>query len=161
MFKNKFYLKLQIAFIGSAVAIGAYSCAGTKVNSKKVVKEASNVINVNKANPLKPTFTSFDDTTPKGMVWEKVEALSDDFDTWNPKKWRKTNWNYGGTPVNMVNTNSGVKDGNLWIKATWIKHQKNNGLKRLEYDLKHQSNFQCIQSVESKRLTYQRSIHSG
>ncbi|MGY6649583.1 beta-agarase [Wenyingzhuangia sp. IMCC45574] len=79
------------------------------------------VIDVTKADLSKPTFTSFDDTTPEGMVWEKVEALSDEFDIWNGSKWTKTNWNYGGTPVNMVNTNSGVTDGKLWIKATWDK----------------------------------------
>ncbi|WP_010134177.1 LamG domain-containing protein [Ochrovirga pacifica] len=76
------------------------------------------LIDVNKANPTKPTFTSFDDTTPEGMVWEKVTELSDEFDTWDSNKWTKTNWNYGDTPVNMINSNSGVTNGNLWIKAT-------------------------------------------
>lgn len=87
----------------------------------KEEEPTTKVIDVNTADPTKPTFTSFDDTTPEGMVWEKVENLSDEFDTWNSSKWTKTNWNYGDTPVNMVNTNSGVTDGNLWIKATWDK----------------------------------------
>ncbi|MDO6736474.1 family 16 glycosylhydrolase [Wenyingzhuangia sp. 2_MG-2023] len=84
---------------------------------KETVEEVK-VIDVTQADSNLPTFVSFEDTTPEGMVWEKVVELSDEFDTWNDAKWQKTNWNYGGTPVNMVNTNSGVADGNLWIKAT-------------------------------------------
>lgn len=85
------------------------------------LKEEPKVVNVNTANPLKPTFTSFDDTTPEGKMWERIENMSDEFDEWNSSKWVKTNWNYGDTPVNMVNKNSGVANGNLWIKATWDK----------------------------------------
>ncbi|WP_232824646.1 beta-agarase [Algibacillus agarilyticus] len=76
------------------------------------------MINVNQADPNLPSFVSFNDTTPAGAYWEKVDALSDEFDDWNSAKWVKTNWNYGNTPVNMLNKNSGVDDGNLWIKAT-------------------------------------------
>ncbi|TYA72046.1 family 16 glycosylhydrolase [Seonamhaeicola marinus] len=45
--------------------------------------------------------------------------MSDEFDTWNSSKWFKSTWNYG-VPVFMSssNTNSGVTDGKLWIKAT-------------------------------------------
>ena len=32
---------------------------------------------------------------PEGMVWEKVEALTDEFDSWDPSKWKKSLWNYG------------------------------------------------------------------
>ncbi|WP_228710796.1 LamG domain-containing protein [Saccharobesus litoralis] len=75
-------------------------------------------IDVDAANASNPSFTSFNDTTPTGMKWQKVDELSDEFTAWDNNKWVKTNWNYGNTPVNMLNKNSGVSDGNLWIKAT-------------------------------------------
>jgi hypothetical protein len=68
-------------------------------------------------NPDFPTFTSIDNTTPDDKQWVKVANLSDDFDTWNSSKWFKPLWNYG-EPVQMKAGNSGVSDGNLWIKAT-------------------------------------------
>jgi hypothetical protein len=68
-------------------------------------------------DPNFPTFTSIDNTTPEGMKWTKVESLSDDFDSWDDNKWFKSLWNYG-EPVQMLAGNSGVDDGNLWIKAT-------------------------------------------
>lgn len=55
--------------------------------------------------------------TPNGMKWKKVEALSDEFDSWDKTKWTKPLWNYG-EPVKMVAQNSGVKNGKLWIKGT-------------------------------------------
>ncbi|WP_109831081.1 T9SS type A sorting domain-containing protein [Reichenbachiella versicolor] len=54
---------------------------------------------------------------PSGKKWQKVENLSDEFDTWDGTKWTKPLWNYG-EPVQMVSGNSGVSGGNLWIKAT-------------------------------------------
>jgi len=54
---------------------------------------------------------------PAGKMWEKVNNLSDEFDTWDGTKWQKPLWNYG-VPVQMAAGNSGVSDGNLWIKAT-------------------------------------------
>ena len=68
-------------------------------------------------DPTRPSFTSIDDTTPEGMKWTPVEAMTDDFDTWDDTKWYKLLWNYG-VPVQMRAENSGVADGNLWIKAT-------------------------------------------
>jgi len=68
-------------------------------------------------DPDFPAFVSIDDTTPEGMKWTKVEALSDEFEEWNGDKWFKPLWNYG-VPVQMLGENSGVADGNLWIKAT-------------------------------------------
>ncbi|NIJ43709.1 hypothetical protein FHR24_000148 [Wenyingzhuangia heitensis] len=88
------------------------------IEEEEPKEEATNVIDVTKADAKYPTFVSFNNTTPEGMEWEKVDALSDEFDYWNTNKWTKTNWNYGGTPVNMLNSNSGVTDGKLWIKAT-------------------------------------------
>ncbi|WP_370977830.1 carbohydrate-binding protein [Agaribacterium sp. ZY112] len=76
------------------------------------------VIDVNTANPALPSFTTFLDTTPAGKQWQKVEAMSDEFDTWDAAKWFKSTWNYGDTPVKMMHSNSGVTDGYLWIKAT-------------------------------------------
>ncbi|WP_255452595.1 T9SS type A sorting domain-containing protein [Aquimarina sp. RZ0] len=54
---------------------------------------------------------------PQGKVWEVVPSLSDEFDVWNDSKWWKPLWNYG-EPVMMLAQNSGVTNGNLWIKAT-------------------------------------------
>lgn len=56
-------------------------------------------------------------TPPSGMKWEVVPALTDEFDSWNSSKWGKSLWNYG-EPVQMLDKNSGVTDGKLWIKAT-------------------------------------------
>ncbi len=73
----------------------------------------------NNINPDFPSFTSIDDTTPSGKKWVKFEAMSDEFEVWNEAKWFKSTWNYG-VPVFMTTDagNSGVTDGNLWIKAT-------------------------------------------
>ena len=77
------------------------------------------VIDVHTADVRFPSFVSFDDTTPDNKSWVKVENLSDEFNgSFDSNKWTKTNWNYEGTPVNMQNSNSGVSDGTLWIKAT-------------------------------------------
>ncbi|ANW97514.1 beta-agarase [Wenyingzhuangia fucanilytica] len=128
MFKSKVLKKVQLLLF--SVFVVSVSCASDSVaitppdsdtDTPEDPQEEVKIIDVNKADVNYPTFVSFDDTTPTDMVWEKVEALSDEFDVWNDDKWVKTNWNYGDTPVNMVNKNSGVTDGNLWIKATWDK----------------------------------------
>ncbi|GEC72506.1 Por secretion system C-terminal sorting domain-containing protein [Flavobacterium flevense] len=54
---------------------------------------------------------------PAGKVWQKVENLSDEFNTWDSTKWEKPLWDYG-LPVKMVAENSGVWDSKLWIRAT-------------------------------------------
>ncbi len=55
---------------------------------------------------------------PEGMEWELVDELTDDFNvSFDTDKWSKSLWNYG-VPVQMKAENSGVNDGNLWIKAT-------------------------------------------
>ncbi len=84
-------------------------------------------INVNNANPAWPSFTTFNDTTPAGKKWQKVENLSDEFASWDASKWQKTTWNYGNTPVFMQNQNSGVTAGNLWIKAT-LNEESNDAI---------------------------------
>ena len=61
---------------------------------------------------------------PEGMEWKLVSELSDEFnDTFDDTKWTKSLWNYG-VPVNMVSENSGVNDGNLWIKATLAENEE-------------------------------------
>ncbi len=82
------------------------------------VKKESAVIDLMSLNPELPSFVSVDDTTPEDMQWEKVEEMSDEFDTWDADKWTNSFWNYGGTPVSMRKENSSVVDGNLCIKAT-------------------------------------------
>jgi len=73
----------------------------------------------NNINPNLPSFVSIEDTTPDGKIWVKLESMSDEFDAWNSAKWFKSTWNYG-VPVFMTTSaqNSGVTDGQLWIKAT-------------------------------------------
>ncbi|NJB82016.1 LamG domain-containing protein [Wenyingzhuangia aestuarii] len=125
MRRANFWKKTSVLLFSVFIAVG--SCASDSADfipppaeesKEEEPKVEVKVIDVTKADVNYPTFVSFDDNTPEGMVWEKVEALSDEFETWNSDKWTKTNWNYGGTPVNMLNKNSGVTDGNLWIKAT-------------------------------------------
>ncbi|WP_220721321.1 RICIN domain-containing protein [Agarivorans litoreus] len=91
---------------------------GVTVDNTGCEPNSPGVIDVNTADANLPSFVSFNNTTPLGKRWEKVESLSDEFEFWNSAKWIKTNWNYGNTPVNMLNKNSGVSDGNLWIQAT-------------------------------------------
>ncbi len=70
-------------------------------------------------DPNLPSFVSIEDTTPSDKKWVKSEEMSDEFDAWNSAKWFKSTWNYD-VPVFMSQaaSNSGVTDGNLWIKAT-------------------------------------------
>ncbi|WP_187388333.1 Ig-like domain-containing protein [Seonamhaeicola marinus] len=83
------------------------------------IPEGPTAEDFNNIDPNFPSFVSIDDTTPDGKKWVKHESMSDEFDTWNSSKWFKSTWNYG-VPVFMSssNTNSGVTDGKLWIKAT-------------------------------------------
>lgn len=60
---------------------------------------------------------------PEGYEWLAVEELTDEFDTWDESKWWKPLWNYG-VPVEMLDENSGVSDGNLWIKASYLEGQE-------------------------------------
>lgn len=123
MFKHKVTQQAALIF-SSCVALYGCNSAGSMdvAEPQKVISHSGSLtpaqIDVNKADPAFPTFVSFNNTTPANMQWQKVENLSDEFDTWDASKWVKTNWNYGDTPVNMLNKNSGVKDGNLWIQAT-------------------------------------------
>lgn len=84
-----------------------------------VEKEEPKADDFNNLNPNFPSFISIDDTTPTGKVWVKLDAMSDEFQSWNSSKWFKSTWNYG-VPVFMStsSSNSGVMDGKLWIKAT-------------------------------------------
>ncbi|KAA1247016.1 family 16 glycosylhydrolase [Aquimarina sp. RZ0] len=62
-------------------------------------------------------------TPPKGVTWEIVPNLTDEFDTWDETKWRKELWDYPA-PNKMKEENSGVTDGKLWIKAS-VSSDKN------------------------------------
>jgi len=65
------------------------------------------------------TFTFAQPTPPSGKKWVKVASLSDEFNTtFDTNKWSKVLWDYPNTPTKMVAQNSGVSNGNLWIKAT-------------------------------------------
>ncbi|WP_075603080.1 Ig-like domain-containing protein [Saccharicrinis aurantiacus] len=71
-------------------------------------------------DPNFPSFVSINNTTPEGKVWVKQDNMSDEFESgWDNNKWFRSVWNYD-PPVFMSNgtINSGVADGNLWIKAT-------------------------------------------
>ncbi|MBU2950818.1 family 16 glycosylhydrolase [Tamlana agarivorans] len=70
-------------------------------------------------DPNFPSFVSLENTTPDDHNWVKLESMSDEFDAWDSSKWFKSIWNYG-VPVYMSTSasNSGVADGNLWIRAT-------------------------------------------
>lgn len=58
-------------------------------------------------------------TPPAGKKWVVDKNLSDEFNgSFDTNKWSKSTWNYKKTPCDMVPQNSGVSDGNLWIKAT-------------------------------------------
>ena len=85
----------------------------------KVRKFLPSEASFNNIDPTLPSFVSIEDTTPANKKWVKLEAMSDEFDTWDSSKWFKSTWNYG-VPVFMSSSaqNSGVTDGKLWIKAT-------------------------------------------
>lgn len=70
-------------------------------------------------DPGFPSFVSLVNTTPEGKKWVKQESMSDEFESWDNTKWFKSTWNYG-VPVFMSTSadNSGVSEGNLWIRAT-------------------------------------------
>ena len=90
--------------------------ATVTITVNKFIPPASAFANI---NPNFPSFVSIEDTTPTDKKWVKSDDLSDEFDSWNSTKWFKSTWNYGA-PVFMTtnSNNSGVTDGNLWIKAT-------------------------------------------
>ena len=99
------------------------------------------LIDFSALNPNLPTFVSIDDTTPEGMIWKKVHNLSDEFEAWDANKWSKPLWNYG-VPVQMRSQNSGVTDGNLWIKATldegksrWFETSRVMSKKQINYPM--------------------------
>jgi len=90
--------------------------ATVTITVNKFIPAASLFENI---DPNFPSFVSIEDTTPSNKQWVKSDALSDEFNMWNSAKWFKSTWNYA-PPVFMTTNaaNSGVTDGNLWIKAT-------------------------------------------
>ncbi|GAA4934363.1 hypothetical protein GCM10023314_03500 [Algibacter agarivorans] len=96
-------------------------------------------------DPNFPSFVSIENTTPSDKQWVKSEDHSDEFDAWNPGKWYKSTWNYD-PPVFMTHNsaNSGVADGNLWIKATlnennaddrWFQTARIHSVKKVKYPI--------------------------
>lgn len=98
--------------------------ATVTITVNKFVPPASAFANI---DPSFPSFVSIEDTTPTDKKWVKSDDLSDEFDSWNSTKWFKSTWNYDA-PVFMTtnSTNSGVTDGNLWIKATLNENNPDN-----------------------------------
>ncbi|MEM0991430.1 MAG: beta-agarase [Bacteroidota bacterium] len=101
------------------------------------------MIDLGAIDPNLPSFVSVEKeaTTPEGMKWEKVERLSDEFDVWDSNKWFKPLWNYG-IPVQMRDKNSGIENGNLWIKATldegeerWFETSRVQSKTRISYPM--------------------------
>lgn len=115
-YQSKSLTKIIAGFVSLLTIALLLNCSSvTTKNSSAKDKTTSK----NKKIEDLPSFVLIDDTTPKDKKWVKLESMSDEFDTWDSNKWFKSVWNYG-VPVYMTReaTNSGVKDGNLWIKAT-------------------------------------------
>ncbi|BAX81746.1 Ig-like domain-containing protein [Labilibaculum antarcticum] len=95
------------------------SDTGTVTITVNAVADGPTAEDFNNIDPNYPSFVSIDDTTPEGKQWVKMASMSDEFEAWDADKWFKSTWNYG-VPVYMSTSdiNSGVADGNLWIKAT-------------------------------------------
>lgn len=95
------------------------SDTGTVTVTVNAIASGPTADDFNNIDPNNPSFVSIINTTPEGKKWVKFESMSDEFDAWDSNKWFKSTWNYG-VPVYMSqeDTNSGVADGNLWIKAT-------------------------------------------
>lgn len=81
-------------------------------------------------------------TPPSGMEWQLDPELSDEFNGgFDNNKWQKVLWNYPNTPTNMLAKNSGVSDGNLWIKATlgpeprWFESSRIYSRKQVKYPM--------------------------
>lgn len=104
-------------------ADGDKASATVSITVNKFVPLAASFQNM---DPNFPSFVSIEDTTPSNKKWVKSTDLSDEFDSWNSSKWFKSTWNYDA-PVFMTkdNSNSGVTNGNLWIKATLNKNNPN------------------------------------
>ncbi len=91
------------------LAVCAVSCGPTKSTKNQGTANPPGAYDFTGQTPPTP---------PVGMKWEKLPELSDEFNTgYDTEKWYKSLWNYG-VPVQMRDENSGVEDGNLWIKAT-------------------------------------------
>ncbi len=78
---------------------------------------------------------------PKEMRWEKIEALTDDFDTLDPQKWDYSLWNYA-EPNIMMKSQAFVEDGKLCIKAElnddsvrWMKTCRIMSRAQVEYPM--------------------------
>lgn len=61
-------------------------------------------------------FVNAQPNAPKGFKWEKVEALSDEFEFFDTNKWVYSLWNYS-PPNIMKKSQVSVKNGKLNIKA--------------------------------------------
>ena len=87
---------------------------------------SSDKLNVNLTNPSFPSFMTFDNNTPVGKRWQKLESMSDEFNSgFDTTKWAVSFWNYEAPNFNKTE-NTGVVDGNLWIKATLASDHETN-----------------------------------
>ncbi|MBJ7880135.1 family 16 glycosylhydrolase [Gelidibacter salicanalis] len=128
MKRNKWKHSVLMVSLGSLLFFMGCKNTSSSTNSKKI-KEMSSTIkesdfgfsidDFKNLNPDYPSFVSLDDTTPEDKKWVKLEDMSDEFEFWDSSKWFKSTWNYE-VPVYMSTSdiNSGVINGELWIKAT-------------------------------------------
>jgi len=130
-------VKKILLFVIALILFSA-SCKKDDTTTSEPEPEVRDFTNL---DPNFPSFVSIDDTTPDGMTWEKVENLSDEFEAWDSNKWFKPLWNYG-VPVQMRGENSGVADGNLWIKATlddgadrWFETSRVQSVAQIKYPM--------------------------
>lgn len=127
--------KDNIAVVGlnqtKGIASGKAFPIGTTTNSFVAIDAAGNsvqcsfdvVVAPEAPNENQPYFIE-GNPTPSGKTWEKVEALSDEFNdtTFDDSKWHRNpatdpfGW-YGRAPALFESDNVSVKDGNLHIRV--------------------------------------------
>ncbi|GEC72475.1 Glycosyl hydrolases family 16 [Flavobacterium flevense] len=120
--KRQFSKQKKHLLIGLSVFLTLGSCSSTNRENDTInpIDKNPTAEDFKNIDPNFPSFVSIINTTPTGKKWVKQENMSDEFNTsFDTAKWFKSTWNYG-VPVFMTtsNVNSGVTDGNLWIKAT-------------------------------------------
>lgn len=105
----------------------------------------ASTVSFNNFDPDQPSFLIDQNVTPHGKKWVKLANMSDEFNAWDNNKWKKSTWNYGA-PVFMTtaDSNSGVADGNLWLRATlnegnpenrWFQSARIHSLAKTSYPM--------------------------
>lgn len=130
-------MTLKVLLVSLMAGLGTLSCSTLNTEQPSIPKHALmkteqlnktlNASDFENLDPNLPSFVSVNDTTPSSKKWVKLPDMSDEFTVWDSRKWKKSTWNYG-VPVFMTtaNSNSGVKDGNLWIRATLNEENPEN-----------------------------------